>query len=545
VTFNLADLFERVADAVPDREAVVVGGRRLTYGQLDERATRLAHALQDQGIGPGDHVGLQLTNGSEYLEGMLAAFKLRAVPVNVNYRYVEGELRHLFDDADLVALVLHAGFADRVAAVAGDVPALITFVVVDDGGDARALPDALDYEAALASASPARDFGPRSGDDLYCVYTGGTTGLPKGVLWRHEDIFFAGMGGGDPFSSGHWITDPGELVERLPEVGMVALPVPPFVHASAHWLAFAQLFGGGTIVVVPGGGFDPAVIWGLVGAEKVNTLVIVGDAMARPLCDELAANPDRYDPSSLLAVGSGGAILSPSTKDRLAELLPGRFVVDSFGSSETGTVGGQGALDGPGASGPRLRVDERTAVLDDELRPVEPGSGVVGRLARTGHVPLGYHGDEEKTAATFVSDGERRWVVPGDMARVEVDGTIVLLGRGSGSINTGGEKVFPEEVEAALKANGDVADAVVVGLPDDRWGERVVAVVQARSDTDLTLESLQADARHRVAGYKLPRALVLVDDLVRSPSGKADYRWAREVAERSASGAALAAKGTS
>jgi len=540
VTFNLADLFERVADAVPDREAVVTGTRRFTYAQLDQRASRLAHVLSDRGVGAGDHVGLQLYNGPEYLEGMLAAFKLRAVPINVNYRYVTDELRYLYDDADLVALVVDHRFVDRVVAVAGDVPGLGTFIVVGGGAEGTGLRNAVEYEDALAGASPERDFGPRTGDDLYCVYTGGTTGMPKGVLWRHEDIFFAAMGGGDPFQSGNWITEPDQITERIPEVGMVALPVPPFMHASAHWLAFSQLFGGGTIVVVEDGGFDPAVVWELVTQEKVNTIVIVGDAMARPLGDELAAHPDRYDTSSLLAIGSGGAILSPSTKERLGELLPGRMIVDAFGSSETGTVGGQGAFDGA-AAGPRLRVDERTAVLDEDLLPVEPGSGTIGRLARSGPVPLGYHGDAEKTAATFVTAGDTRWVIPGDMARVEADGTIVLLGRGSVSINTGGEKVFPEEVESALKANPGVGDAVVVGVPDERWGERVVAVVQPRPGTDLTLDDVQAHARGRVAGYKLPRQLVVVDEVVRSPSGKADYRWAREVAEGSLAAAGPAA----
>ncbi|MDQ6696247.1 MAG: acyl-CoA synthetase [Actinomycetota bacterium] len=530
MTYNLADLFEQVVDAVPDREAFVVGERRLTYRELDRRANRLAHVLADRGVGPGDRVGLQLVNGSEYLEGMLAAFKLRAVPINVNYRYVEGELRHLFADAGLVALVLHASFAERVAVAAVDVAALHVFLVVADGSDASALGNGIDYETAMAAASTERDFEPRSDDDLYCVYTGGTTGLPKGVLWRHEDIFFAAMGGGDPFQTGDWITEPSELVDRLPEVGMVALPIPPFMHASAHWLAFHQLFGGGKIVVAEGGGFDPAAIWELVGREKVNTVVIVGDAMARPLCDELVAHPDRYDTSSLLAIGSGGAILSPSTKAQIAELLPGRFVVDSYGSSETGTVGGQGAFEGKEATGPKLRLDDRTAVLDDDLQPVEAGSQQIGRLARSGHVPIGYHGDEEKSAATFVTHGGRRWVIPGDMATVDLDGTINLLGRGSVSINTGGEKVFPEEVEAALKAHPDVLDAVVVGVPDDRWGERVVAIVQPRAGTAPSLEDLQAHGRAHLAGYKLPRELVEVGRVVRSPSGKADYRWAKDVA---------------
>ncbi|MCC6847729.1 MAG: acyl-CoA synthetase [Deltaproteobacteria bacterium] len=520
MSFNLADLFECVADVVPERTAVIAGARRFTYEDLDRRANRLAHALATRGVGPGDHVGLQLYNGPEYLEGMLAAFKIRAVPVNVNYRYVEGELRYLFDDADLVALVLHRVFAPRVAAIAGALPKLATFLLVEDGSGVEATLPAFDYEEMLAGQSAARAFAPRSSDDRYCLYTGGTTGMPKGVVWRHEDIFFAAMGGGDPFSTGDFIRHPEELAARVLTPGIVALPTPPFMHASAHWLAFHDLFCGGTIVVPEGGRFDPAEIWELVGRERVTLIVIVGDAMARPLAEELAAHPDRYDTSSVVVIGSGGAILSPATKARLEELLPGRMIVDGFGSSETGTLGNR--------TGSTFRVNEQTAVLDDRLRPVEPGSGVIGRLARRGHIPIGYYNDPEKTAATFVEVDGVRWVLPGDLATVEADGAVTLLGRGSTSINSGGEKVFPEEVESALKAHPAVFDVVVAGAPDERWGERVVAIVEPRPGTPPTLAELQGFCRSRIAAYKIPRALLLVEKVRRSPAGKADYRWARE-----------------
>jgi acyl-CoA synthetase (AMP-forming)/AMP-acid ligase II len=325
-----------------------------------------------------------------------------------------------------------------------------------------------DYEDALAAATDARDFATRSADDLYCVYTGGTTGMPKGVLWRHEDIFFAAMGGGDALTLGNVIGSPEELATRVMRPGMTALPCPPFMHSSAHWLAFTMLFGGGRLVTLPGGHFDAAAAWRLVGTEAVNILVIVGDAMARPLLDELDVHPARYDLSSLMAVGSGGAVLSPSTKQRLAEALPGRIVADAFGSSETGQLGGHAPDDDPYGA-PRLHVDERTDVLDDELRPVVPGSGAVGRLARSGHIPIGYLGDADKTAATFVEARDKRWALPGDLATVDVDGAIAVLGRGSLCINTGGEKVFPDEVEAAVKSCDDVEDVVVVGVPDERY----------------------------------------------------------------------------
>jgi 3-oxocholest-4-en-26-oate---CoA ligase len=523
-TYNLADLFELVVDAVGDREAMVAGDRRLIYGQLEDRSNRLAHHLAGLGVGEGDHVGLQLMNGTEYAEGMLACFKIRAVPINVNFRYVTDELRHLFDDGDIVVNLTNAQFADRVNAVRADVPQLREVIVVED-----------DYEDRLAAASPERDFGPRSSNDLYCAYTGGTTGLPKGVIWRHEDIFFAGMGGGDTFHAGNYVMRPEEIVERLPDPGLVALATPPFMHVSAHWLLFSLLFGGGKMVVTPGGRFDPEAIWKLVTDEGVNMLIIVGDAMARPLAEELEANRDSYVTSTLLVVGSGGAVLSPSTKERFSNLLPSTMIVDGYGSSETGTMGRQATVGGQTMGSARFDMGETTRVLDEGLRPIEPGSDEIGRLARRGHVPLRYHKDPEKTEKTIVEIDGVRWVLPGDYAKVAEDGTIELLGRGSVSINTGGEKVYPEEVEAVVKGHPDVFDAVVVGVPDERWGERVVAVVKPVDPArPPTIEAIQDVCRSKLAGYKVPRDICLVDEIVRSPAGKTDYRWAKETAASAA-----------
>jgi acyl-CoA synthetase (AMP-forming)/AMP-acid ligase II len=527
-TFNLCDLFELVADAIPEHVAMVAGSRRLRYRELDERASRLAHHLRAAGVGAGDHVGLQLLNGTEYVEAMLGAFKIRAVPINVNYRYVDAELAHLFDDADLVAVVLHRQFSTRVAAVATGLPRLQTLLVVEDGSEAAPPPGAVSYEDALGRASADRDFGQRSGDDIYCAYTGGTTGMPKGVLWRHEDIFFAAMGGGDPLQAGDFIGRPEELVDRLLDPGMVTLATPPLMHVSAHWLAFTSLFSGGRLVVTPQGRFDPETVWSLIGQEGVNVLVIVGDAMARPLADALQET--QHDTATLIVIGSGGAILSPSTKQALSTLLPNALIVDGFGASETGTVGSRSSRPGSAAEDelPRFTLNEQTSVLDNELRPVVPGSGATGRLARRGHIPLGYYKDEVKTASTFVEVDGVRWVLPGDMAKVEEDGTVVLLGRGSGSINTGGEKVYPEEVEAVLKSHPAIFDTVVVGMPDERWGERVVAVVEPRAGDHVGLDDIRSWSRTRMADYKVPRQLVVVDKVLRSPSGKADYRWARD-----------------
>jgi 3-oxocholest-4-en-26-oate---CoA ligase len=523
-TYNLADLFELVVDAVADREAIVAGDRRLTYAQLEERSNRLAHHLQSLGVGEGDHVGLQLTNGTEYAEGMLACFKIRAVPINVNFRYVTDELRHLFEDGDIVVNLTNRQFVERVSAIRADVPKLREVIVIED-----------DYEDLLAGASPDRDFDPRSSDDLYCAYTGGTTGLPKGVMWRHEDIFFAGMGGGDTFHAGNYVTRPEEIVERLPDPGLVALATPPFMHVSAHWLLFSLLFGGGKMVVTPGGRFDPEVIWKLVTDEGVNMLIIVGDAMARPLAEELEANRDSYVTSSLLVVGSGGAVLSPSTKERFSNLLPSTMIVDGYGSSETGTMGRQATVGGQTMGSARFDMGETTRVLDENLKPIEPGSEEIGRLARRGHVPLRYHKDPEKTAKTIVEIDGVRWVLPGDYAKVAEDGTIELLGRGSVSINTGGEKVYPEEVEAVVKGHPEVFDAVVVGVPDERWGERVVAVVRpVDAGRPPTIESIQDVCRDKLAGYKVPRDICVVDEIVRSPAGKTDYRWAKQTAASAA-----------
>ena len=524
MTYNLGELYERVADVIPERMALITPERRLTYRALDERANQLAHRLRELGVRSGDHLGLQLLNGTEFVEGMLAAFKLSAVPVNVNYRYVERELEYLFDNADLTTVMFHRQFGAVVGPAARAVGSVEHLVVVDDGSGADVPADAVDYETAIESAPTSRDWSGRSDDDLYIAYTGGTTGLPKGVMWRHEDVFFAALGGGDPLLDKGPITDPDLLGSRVQEHPMIQLYAPPLMHVSASWGVFNGLFGGSTVVLASPGVFDPAEIWTLVQEHRVNMITVVGDAMMRPLLDHYADHGE-IDASSLFALASGGALLAPATKQQAAALLPNVILIDVFGSSETGTAGSRA-----GAETETFSVGADTIVLDDDLRPVEPGSGVVGRLARCGHVPLGYYKDEAKTKETFAEFAGHRWVMPGDRATVEADGTIRLLGRGSGCINTGGEKVFPEEVEAVLKGHPDVLDVLVVGVPDDRWGATVTAVVQTRSGQALSLEALREHARADLAGYKLPRLVVPVETIVRGPNGKPDYRWAESVA---------------
>ena len=528
--FNLADLFEVVADTVPGRLALVAGDDRLTYRQLDERANRFGNYLSDQGVTPGAHVGILSFNRAEWVEAMIGCYKARVVPVNLNYRYVAPELRYVIDNADLVVVVFERALAPLVAeateGLARDTP--VTLVMIEDGSDTDTSGlQTISYEFALDSSSPDRDGRPRSPDDIYILYTGGTTGMPKGVLWRQEDIFFAAMGGGGWGSEP--ITHPEDLAGRLnPDdaTRAVMLVVAPLMHGNAQWVMWNGFMMGGTAVLYTGHRFDPDALWRLIGEEGVVSVGLVGDAMARPLADALAHAPEgTYDTSSLMVVGSGGAMLSKTVKDELKERLPGIMVLDSFGSSESGA---QGSVQ-EGSSGPRFVMRDDTTVLDDDLLPLTPGDGRIGRLARTGRIPLGYHKDPAKSAATFPVDADGvRWSIPGDLASVEPDGTITVHGRGSASINSGGEKIFPEEVEAAVKTHPGVFDAIVVGIPDERFGQRVAVVLHPREPGAApTLEELQDHCRAHIAGYKLPRQLLVVDEIPLTASGKPDSKAAK------------------
>ncbi|WCO69014.1 AMP-binding protein [Iamia majanohamensis] len=534
-TWNLADLFEAVVDRVGPREAVVSGVQRLTYDQLDGRANRVAHVLARHGVGPGDRVGLSVRNGHEHLAALLGAYKLRAVPFNVNYRYTADEMAYLFADAR-PRVVLHGPDVGPAVdqAVAARHAAGDTLVALPGRGPS--------HEGLLAASSPVRpDVPGRSGGDRYLLYTGGTTGMPKGVEWRHEDIVFAalGAGSGAPILTpdGPAATSPAQMAARADDGRTRTLPASPLIHGTAQWVALATLLAGGTVLTLPSSTFVAGELWDLAQAERASLVVIVGDAFARPLADALAEHPGRWDLGDLVAVVSGGAVLSPAVRTQLAAQLPWVAVVDGYGTSETG---GQGnAVSWPGqspAAHTRFPLDDHTALLDEEGSPLVPGihTGRIGRLARRGHIPLGYRNDPERTAATFpVIEGER-WAVPGDLGRMEDDGTVTLLGRGASSINTGGEKVFPDEVEAALKAHPAVFDAAVVGVPDERWGERVVAVVAARQGAAPTFEELDAHCRERLAAFKVPRRVVPVAVVRRLPSGKTDHAWVRDVARRDA-----------
>jgi acyl-CoA synthetase (AMP-forming)/AMP-acid ligase II len=520
-SFNLADLWEAVADTVPDRVALRCGEETRTYGQLEKQSNRLAHWYLEQGVQARDHIGLYAENCVEYVEATLAAYKVRAVPININYRYAASELEHLFNDADLVGVVHQWGYTNRMTAVEPQVPTLHWTLAVGSA-----------YDNALSSSSPARDFGPRSGDDDYILYTGGTTGRPKGVVWRQDDAFFACMGGGNPALPE--VTSSAELVQRIaPVQSTTFLLLAPLMHAAGGWVALLHLFSGNKVVLWSGS-LDPREVWRTIEREKVTATSTVGDAVMRPLLDAWDELDPKPDIESLAVVSSGGAPLSTALRDRFLETFPSIPLSDGYGSSETGIQAGRVFL-GPVGEKPEPQFTAQQAVvLDEEThRPVAPGSGIVGRVARSGRIPLAYYKDPAKSAATFVEWEGRRWSLTGDMGTVADDGTITLLGRGNLCINTGGEKVYPEEVEGVLRQSRAVYDVVVVGAPDERWGERVVAVVQPTSGTDPTEGELMSVARASLAGYKVPKQVIFVDEVVRSPTGKADYRWAAELAASS------------
>lgn len=540
--YNLAQVFHAVATAVPDREAIVWRDRRITYGQLDDRSRRLANALLERGFAVHaersdldgwasgqDHLALYLHNGNEYLEGMLGAYAARVAPFNVNYRYVEEELIYLLTDARARGVVFHSTFADRVAAVRDRLPDLQVLLQVDDGSGAALLDGAEWYEDVLAGASDEVPPVEPSPDDLYILYTGGTTGMPKGVLWRQADIFPASLGGRDLGTGIEW-ESLDAIVETARNGGARTMPAAPFMHGAAHWLAFNS-FTGGNVIVLPDNvtTLDAADVWSTVQREGVNILLIVGDAMGRPLLDEL----DRadHDLSSMLLLVSGGAALTAPVKQAFLDRLPSMAIMDGLGSSEAGTQARQVVGAGQKATTGTFTPEQGMCIVSDDLSRVLEGPDTdEGWLAHRGRVPLGYLGDEAKTAKTFpVIDGQR-FSVPGDRARIDADGMLELHGRDSVTINSGGEKIFAEEVEQALANHPAVYDVVVAGRPSERWGNEVVAVVQLRDGMDASIAALLETCEAHIARYKLPKDIIFVDQVQRSPAGKADYRWAKQVA---------------
>ena len=531
VTFNLADLFEAAVDAFGEREYLVADGNRRTYAEMEERANRLAHHLLEAGVGPGDHVGIYSYNSVEWVETAWAVFKIRAVWININYRYVEEELRYLFTNANLKALVFQREFAPHVAALRDSLPTLEHLIIIEDGTDeADPGDDVVAYEDALAAGSPLRDFEPRSEEDLYILYTGGTTGMPKGVVWQHKDVVFALGGGVDPTTNTR-LERPEEFVERGQGFVITHLPIAPLMHGATQWSVLGRSFVGDRIILTAR--FDAERVWRTAADEKVNSMMVTGDAMAKPLVEVLDTKLDEFDLSNLFAVVSSAALFSAPVKDRYFVHLPNIMITDAIGSSESGNNGMTVVTKDTTAmkSGPTVSRLGDTVVFDEDMVQVEPGSGVIVKIARSGDIPVGYYNDPVKTAEVFITVDGTRYVMPGDFATVESDGSITLLGRGSVVINSGGEKIFPEEVESAVRSHPAVTDAIVCGAPDERWGQTVAAIIAPRPGQTATLAEIQEHCRNHIAGYKVPRLLFIVDAIQRSPSGKPDYRWATDIVE--------------
>ncbi len=539
--FTLAGVNEVVAAQAPDREALIYGDRRITFAQLAERSRRLASYLHSQGLGchterselqphesGQDHVGQYLYNGNEYLESMLGCFKARVAPFNVNYRYVDEELRYLLADAGTKGLIYHAEFAPTLARVLPALPELRVLLQVDDGSGEPLLPGAVDYEVALAEGDPAGPPVEPSPDDLYILYTGGTTGMPKGVLWRQHDIFMNAMGGKEV---GTWIevTSSEEIAEKTRNnAGFRLMTLPPLMHGAAQWAGFMMLNAGSTLIMPTSHHLDATEVWNLIEREQAQSVTVVGDAMARPLLEEYKRGD--YDAGSLFVIGNGGAALSAALKEEYLELMPSLLINDSLGSSETGAQASHLSAKDAVQTGKFSPGPGATVVSEDLTRVLEPGHEGIGWLAQSGAVPLGYLGDAEKTARTFPTIDGVRYSVPGDRAIRKGETEIDLLGRDSQCINSGGEKIFVEEVEQAILSHPAVQDVLVAGRPSERWGNEVVAVVQLVEGAQVDEDELSAHANESVARYKLPKAWVIVDQVVRSPSGKADYRWAKELA---------------
>ncbi len=533
---NLADVHEAIAATIGDRDCIVWRQRHWSWAEVTDRTRRVAAVLREAGLGmsapvedrkgwdsPHDHVAIYLHNGNEYLEVLLGAAKARAVGVNINFRYVAEELRYVLNDCRAKAIVYHGAFAATLAEVLPDLPEVRLLLQVEDGSGAPLLPGAHPYEVAVAAATPVAPVG-LSPDDLYILYTGGTTGMPKGVLWRQADFLAACLG---------VASTKADLVAAAGTARLRALPAPPFMHGAAHWNAISAWISGGTVVIQADPlRFDPVDIVNTIEIEEVSSLLIVGDAFARPLVDELEARPRPLPKFRFLL--TGGAILSPSVKTQLLDLLPQLRIVDVLGSSETGRQGVARSDQQHSATAAMFQPSPTTAVLSaDRQRVLPPGDPEVGWLTQTGRVPLGYLGDEPKTLATFPMIHGIRHAVAGDRARIHADGSIELCGRDSVTINTGGEKVFAEEVEQVLKQHPAVFDALVVGRPSERWGQEVVAVVQLRPHTSPDDAALVAVVRAHLAAYKTPKAFVRVEQIERSPSGKPDYRWAVAMARSS------------
>lgn len=521
--WTYAAVWEALADAVPDRVALSHGSRSTTWRAFERRAGGLAVTFRQQGLRPQDKLALYLFNGPEYMEAAFAAFKARLTPVNTNYRYVDDELTYLWTNADAAAVIFHGAFTARVEAVRARCPEIRLWIHVDDGSGP--CPDwALPYESAVATAG-GLDPSERRGDDLILIYTGGTTGLPRGVIWRQHDLYMASNTTADPPEP-----DLARVRDRITGASTwpIGLSAAPLMHGTGFVFATTILHRGGTLVTTPERKFEASSLLDTMVENAVTDLCIVGDAFCRPIVESLESDPKRWDLSALKVVTSSGMVWSPDVKQRLLAHAPGCLLIDFLNASEASGLGRSLTSARAAARESRFKLGENAFVIREDGQPVAPGGGEIGRVAVRGYIPLGYHKDPVKSAATFPVINGVRCSVPGDYATVEADGSVRLLGRGSVSINTGGEKVFPEEVESALKSHPAVRDAVVVGIPDPRFGEIVTAVVEASADTTIDAAALIAHVREKVARHKAPRHVMPVVSIGRGPNGKADYPGLRK-----------------
>jgi len=535
---HFATLWEALADEIGDREAVVTGGVRRSWREYESRAARLAALLTDAGLGRDSKVGLYLWNGNEYMEAQFAALKIRGVPININYRYLDDELLYLLENSDAEALFFHRSLGERVARVKNRAKKVRLWIEVDDGGEA--LPGAAGYEQAIAAHDPAPRI-TRSPDDTYMFYTGGTTGMPKGVMYDMGGMLQAFIAASFPlYGLGMPAIDevPGVAAKSWAEgANIVSVPACPLMHGTGQWIgAMMPHNAGAKLVMLPGRSFDAHELWRESAREGATQLVIVGDAFARPMLralEEAKAEDRPYDPGSVKIIVSSGVMWTSEIKQQLLDWND--FVlIDAMGSTE-GSMGVQITSRGNLGETAKFAMAPTTKVFTEDGREVQPGSGETGMVAAGGNVPTGYYKDERKSAATFRTIGGVRYSFPGDWAQVEADGSLTLLGRGSNCINSAGEKIYPEEVEEAVKQHPDVVDCLVVGLPDEKFGQRVVGVASLRQGGAADSESLREFTRGKLASYKTPKQLFIVPEVRRAPNGKADYQWARETAEQAAS----------
>jgi len=542
--FNVADLIKRIAANIPDREAVICGDQRATYKHFDEKSNQFSRYLLSVGLGKGDHIGIYAYNSIEWIEAMIACYKIGAVPININYRYVEEELHYIFQDADIKAVIYDNEFSERLNNIRERLPLLQNFIYLDnhnfEPGQAE-VEGSISFSKACACEEEVT-YPARSADDHYVLYTGGTTGMPKGVVWRQGDAVMI-FGGGIDMYTQEPIATPEEMADRClnPEhFAPKSLNMAPLMHGAAQWGILRAIFEGGTVVLLSKKSFDPHEVWQQIDKEQVNVVMVTGDAMAKPLMDayeEKAAKGESYNGSTLLAFASTSAIFSPALKDKYVEAFPNCVITDNIGSSESGftgtTVHEKGKAE-TNAGGPRVTPAKNVVVLDDKFNEIDAGNEQIGQLAKGGFIPLAYYKDEKKTAETFITaPNGNRYVIPGDMARHNSDGTITMLGRGSLCINSGGEKIYPEEVEMAVKAHPDVLDCMVAGTPDERFGSCVTALVQLREGaTEPDMEAIHQACQSHIARYKLPRRIYYTDYIKRAPSGKADYKWVKQEVTR-------------